>query len=46
MMKRCSWMMLLKVAFDHMDVDDVLCVKGEVILWNKVGVEDVVSTMK
>ena len=36
MMKRRSWTMLLKVEFDHMNVDNVLCVKVEVLLWNKV----------
>ena len=35
-MKCHSWTMLLKVEFDHMNVDNVLCVKVEVLLWNKV----------
>ena len=29
-----------------MNVDSVLCIKVEVLLWNKVGMEDVVNAMK
>ena len=46
MMKHCSWMFLLKVEFDHMNVDNIFCVKVEVLLWNKVGVKGVVNTMR
>ena len=45
-MKHCNWTMLLNVEFDHMNVNNILCVKVEVLLWNKVSVEDVVNAMK
>ena len=46
MMKHCNWTMLLNVEFDHMNVNNILCVKVEVLLWNKVGVEDVVNAIQ
>ena len=46
MMIRNQWTMLLNVEFDHLNIDKILVVKVEVLLWNQVGVEQVVQSMK